>query len=75
MEKGDVQATVEAFMRAVRNNLESGENVYLRGFGSFVVKTRAAKTEATFWPRSPFRFQLTTFLLLSQARISLRMSS
>ena len=44
MEKGDVQVTVEAFMRAVRNNLESGENVYLRGFGSFVVKTRAAKT-------------------------------
>ena len=43
MEKGDVQATVEAFMRAVRSNLESGENVYLRGFGSFVVKTRAAK--------------------------------
>ena len=31
-------------MRAVRSNLESGENVYLRGFGSFVVKTRAAKT-------------------------------
>ena len=29
---------------AVRSNLESGENVYLRGFGSFVVKTRAAKT-------------------------------
>lgn len=44
MEKGDVQVTVEAFMRAVRNNLENGENVYLRGFGSFVVKTRAAKT-------------------------------
>ena len=31
MEKGDVQVTVEAFMRAVRSNLESGENVYLRG--------------------------------------------
>ncbi|MEE2920065.1 MAG: HU family DNA-binding protein [Bacteroidota bacterium] len=44
MEKGDVQVTVEAFMRAVRSNLERGENVYLRGFGSFVVKTRAAKT-------------------------------
>ena len=44
MEKHDVQVTVEAFMRTVRDNVESGENVYLRGFGSFVVKTRAAKT-------------------------------
>ena len=31
-------------MRSIRDGLESGENVYLRGFGSFVVKTRAAKT-------------------------------
>ena len=44
IEKGDIQVTVEAFMRVVRNNLENGNNVYLRGFGSFVVKTRAAKT-------------------------------
>ena len=44
MEKHDVQTTVEAFMRSIRDGLESGENVYLRGFGSFVVKTRAAKT-------------------------------
>ena len=44
MEKGDIQVTVEAFMRSVRDNLENGNNVYLRGFGSFVVKTRAAKT-------------------------------
>ena len=44
MEKMDVQSTVEAFMRSVRDSVESGENVYLRGFGSFVVKTRAAKT-------------------------------
>ncbi len=44
MEKHDVQSTIEAFMRSIRDGLESGENVYLRGFGSFVVKTRAAKT-------------------------------
>ena len=31
-------------MRSVRDGLEGGENVYLRGFGSFVIKTRAAKT-------------------------------
>lgn len=44
MEKQDVQNTVEAFMTTVRTSVENGENVYLRGFGSFVVKTRAAKT-------------------------------
>lgn len=44
MEKTDVQATVESFMNEVKGSLESGENVYLRGFGSFIVKTRAEKT-------------------------------
>ncbi|MDX1426864.1 MULTISPECIES: HU family DNA-binding protein [Salegentibacter] len=44
MEKGDVQATIETFMDEVKTSLESGDNVYLRGFGSFVVKTRAEKT-------------------------------
>ena len=44
MEKGDVQATVESFMSEVKNSLEGGDNVYLRGFGSFIIKTRAEKT-------------------------------
>lgn len=44
IEKVDVQETVEAFMKAIRASLENGENVYLRGFGSFVVKKRAQKT-------------------------------
>lgn len=44
MERADVQATVEAFMKEVRNSLESGDNVYLRGFGSFIIKERAEKT-------------------------------
>ena len=44
MEKGDVQATVETFMKEVKTSLESGDNVYLRGFGSFIVKKRAEKT-------------------------------
>ena len=42
--KGFVQATVETFMTEVKYSLESGDNVYLRGFGSFIVKTRAEKT-------------------------------
>lgn len=44
MDKADVQATVESFMKEVRNSLETGENVYLRGFGSFIIKKRAQKT-------------------------------
>ena len=44
LEKLEVQATVEAFMDEVKGSLEDGENVYLRGFGSFIVKERAEKT-------------------------------
>ena len=44
IEKGDVLATVESFMSEVKGSLETGENVYLRGFGSFIVKKRAEKT-------------------------------
>jgi len=44
IEKLAVQASVEAFMKSVKNAMEKGENVYLRGFGSFIVKKRAEKT-------------------------------
>lgn len=44
IEKADVLATVEAFMDEVKVSLEKGDNVYLRGFGSFIIKTRAEKT-------------------------------
>lgn len=44
IEKVAVQATVEAFMNEVKEALEDGNNVYLRGFGSFIVKKRAQKT-------------------------------
>jgi|SRR5699024_5582124 len=44
MEKGDVQAVIESFMDEVKTSLESGENVYLRGFGSFIIRKRAEKT-------------------------------
>jgi len=44
IEKVSVQTTVEEFMKAVRTSIEKGENVYLRGFGSFITKKRAQKT-------------------------------
>ena len=43
LDKPETQAVVEQFMQEVKNALESGEAVYLRGFGSFIVKTRAEK--------------------------------
>ena len=44
VERNAVLVTIEAFMEEVKNSLEKGEAVHLRGFGSFVVKPRAQKT-------------------------------
>ena len=44
IDKVTVLATVEAFMESVKGALAKNENVYLRGFGSFIVKHRAEKT-------------------------------
>jgi len=44
IEKVAVKKTVEAFMDNIKGALKSNKNVYLRGFGSFVVKKRAEKT-------------------------------
>ena len=44
IEKIAVQATVESFMKVLKNHMSEGKNIYLRGFGSFIVKKRAEKT-------------------------------
>ena len=44
IEKALVLETVEKFMQVVKDSLAEGENVYLRGFGSFIIKTRSEKT-------------------------------
>ncbi|MFZ4455261.1 MAG: HU family DNA-binding protein [Bacteroidales bacterium] len=44
IEKAAVLTTVEAFMEVVKDSLAKGDNVYLRGFGSFIIKKRAQKT-------------------------------
>ena len=41
--KVDVLVALETFFQEVKDSLASGENVYVRGFGSFVVKKRAKK--------------------------------
>jgi DNA-binding protein HU-beta len=44
IEKADVLRVVEDLMVEVKDSLNQGNNVYLRGFGSFIVKERAEKT-------------------------------
>ena len=44
LDKADVLNCVEGFMEVVKDSLAKEENVYLRGFGSFIVKKRAKKT-------------------------------
>ncbi len=41
--KVDVLVTLETFFKEVKNSLADGENVYVRGFGSFIIKKRAKK--------------------------------
>jgi len=44
IEKVTVQKYVEAMMETIKHSMVNGNNVYLRGFGSFIVKKRAKKT-------------------------------
>ena len=44
LEKSEALRAVEAFMQSIKKSLSEGQNVYLRGFGSFVVTERAQKT-------------------------------
>ena len=44
IDKASVLETLEKFMETVKDSLANGQNVYLRGFGSFIVKTRSQKT-------------------------------
>ncbi len=44
IDKASVLEVIERFMEVVKDSLSNGQNVYLRGFGSFIVKTRSEKT-------------------------------
>ena len=44
IDRQTVLTTLEAFMESIKVSLSNDENVYLRGFGSFIVKKRAQKT-------------------------------
>jgi DNA-binding protein HU-beta len=44
IEKVAVEATVEAIMESIKTSMTNGDNVYLRGFGTFLLKNRKEKT-------------------------------
>ena len=43
VDKADVTASVEAFFSVVKNSMANGNNIYIRGFGSFINKKRKRK--------------------------------
>lgn len=44
LERNEVSRTIESMMESIKSSLTNGQNVYLRGFGSFVVRERKQKT-------------------------------
>ncbi len=53
VDKVDVKIIIEKFMFEIKGSMERGENVYLRGFGSFVVKKKAAKIGRNITKKEP----------------------
>lgn len=43
VEKTDVETVVESFFKVVKDQMAEGNNIYVRGFGSFINKKRAKK--------------------------------
>ena len=71
VDKVTVLTTVEAFMDAVKDSLSKDENVYLRGFGSFVVKKKSSKKPLVIFLRIRLSsFRNTTFRRSNQLRHS-----
>ncbi len=58
IQKKDVAVVVESFMETIKDSLlENKENVYLRGFGSFIIKHRAAKTARNILKKTTIRIE------------------
>ncbi len=79
VEKAQVQQIVEAFMESVKNALIENKDkkgkdrgVFLRGFGSFIIKDRAPKVARNITEVPPSIFPLTAFLHSSLPRVSWR---
>jgi DNA-binding protein HU-beta len=55
IEKVAVQAIVEALMTTMKDSMVKGENIYLRGFGSFIIKKRAEKMGRNITKKTPVK--------------------
>lgn len=75
VEKATALAVVESFMEQVKNALTDGESVYLRGFGTFLIKQRAAKRLVTFQRIRRSLYRPTPCRHSSPRRSSLRKSN
>lgn len=60
IDKTTALTSVEAFMEVVKDSLAEGENVYLRGFGSFILKNVHRKQRAIFQKTQLSLFPSTT---------------
>jgi DNA-binding protein HU-beta len=43
IDKSNVSAILESFFTIIKNNMEEGNEIFIRGFGSFIIKQRASK--------------------------------
>ena len=74
LDKNEVLAIVENLMEEIKGSLNNGENVYLRGFGSFIVKKRAEKTGRNISKNTTIRIPAHHIPALNRLKFSLRVS-
>ena len=68
--KKDVSAVIESFMETIKDSLlEKKENVYLRGFGSFIIKHRAEKTARNISKNTTITIQAHYFPSFKPAKV------
>ena len=53
VDKDQILAVVEAFFEVIKTSMQKGENIYMRGFGSFVNKKRARKVARLITQKKP----------------------
>ncbi len=66
--KVDVLVTLETMFKEVKDTLSAGENIYIRGFGSFITKKELPRSEGTLKRISPSIFLNIISLLLNRQR-------
>lgn len=69
--KVDVLVAMEAFFKEVKISLSEGENVYIRGFGSFIIKKGLRRLEGTSKEMLPSKFLNISFPHLNQQKFLL----